>query len=178
MPSKLVSARAAGLTVLVASVLAAAGVLGPERWRDTAIQWLLDRPFTAGFLAIATQWLLILSVTGSHPWKLVEGEDGRASSSKAQLLLRTVAAIFAYVVITVARIKVAVSGAALFEPIETFPPGLLLAVGFSSTTAVAAKGITSSYVRSKGVASAHRLTAALLLSMVPQFRLRYGPTPR
>jgi hypothetical protein len=89
-------------------------------------------------------------MTGEHPWKLVEGEDGRASTSKMQLWLWTIVAIFAYVAITVARINATATKP--FTPIEAFPAGLLLAMGFSSATAVAAKGITSSYVASGQIA--------------------------
>jgi hypothetical protein len=147
MSAKGTSARAVGISLLVAVAVTAIVALSPTGWRDPTLTWLLDRPFECGLLALAVLWLIPLAITGNHPWKLIEGEDGRASTSKFQFAIWTVAAIFAYVVFTVARIK---HGS--FEPIENFPPGLLLAMGFSSTTAVAAKGITSNYVDSGRVA--------------------------
>jgi IPT/TIG domain-containing protein len=147
MGAKDTSARAVGISLLVAVALTAIVALSPARWRDPTLAWFFDRPFDCGFLAIAVLWLIPLAITGNHPWRLIEGEDGRASTSKFQLAIWTVVAIFAYVVFTVARIK---QGS--FAPIYTFPPGLLLAMGFSSATAVAAKGITSNYVDSGRVA--------------------------
>ncbi len=147
MSPKSLPARAAALSLLVAAAVAAMIALVPPRWRDQTLQWWIDRPYACGFAAIVLLWLLHLAITGNHPWKLVQGEDGRASTSKFQFWLWTVVAVFAYVVFTVARIK-----QKTFAPIDTFPPGLLLAMGFSSTTAVAAKGITSSFVSSGRVA--------------------------
>ena len=121
--------------------------LVPARWRDQTLQWWIVRPYACGSAAMVLLWLLHLAITGNHPWKLVQGEEGRASTSKFQFWLWTVVAAFAYVVFTVARIK-----QKTFAPIDTFLPGLLLAIGFSSTTAVAAKGTTSSYVSSGRVA--------------------------
>ncbi len=138
--------RGLALSLLVAASIGGVIAFAPS-WRDRALHWFLERPFECGLMAMALLWLLHLAVTGNHPWKLIEGEDGRASTSKFQLWLWTAAAIFAYVVITVARVQ-----QHTFEPIDTFPPGLLLAMGFSSATAVAAKGITSSYVSSGKVA--------------------------
>jgi hypothetical protein len=147
MSPKSLPARAAGLSLLVAAAVGAMIALVPSRWRDQTLQWWIDGPYACGFAAIVLLWLLHLAITGNHPWKLVQGEDGRTSTSKFQFWLWTVVAVFAYVVFTVARIK-----QKTFAPIDTFPPGLLLAMGFSSTTAVAAKGITSSYVTSGRVA--------------------------
>ena len=146
-PKNLPTQAGLALSLLVAASVGAMIALVPERWRDQTLQWYLDRPFICGFIAMVLLWLLHLAITGNHPWKLVEGEDGRASTSKFQFWLWTAVAIFAYVGITVARVK-----QQTFEPIDTFPPGLLLAMGFSSATAVAAKGITSSYVSSGKVA--------------------------
>jgi len=124
-------------------------LLAPS-WRASAEKWFLERPFGCGLIAMGLLWLLDLAITGEHPWKLVEGEDGRASTSKMQLWLWTMVAIFAYVTITVARIHATAHQP--FVPIADFPAGLLLAMGFSSATAVAAKGITSSYVASGQIA--------------------------
>lgn len=135
------------LVILGAGVVAVVVAIGRTQWRDPTLRWFLDGPFFCGFLSLGLLWLIALAFTGNHPWDLVQGQDGRASSSKLQLGIWTVAAIFAYVVMTVARIK-----NHELTPIASFPPGLLLAMGFSSSTAVAAKGITSSYVASGRVA--------------------------
>jgi hypothetical protein len=78
-----------------------------------------------------------------NPWKLIEGADGRPSTSKLQWFLWTVVTIFAYVAVYTAR---AWHGHP--EPVDTIPSSLLIAMGLSIATMTAAKGITVSYVDS------------------------------
>lgn len=101
-------------------------------------------PYLFGALALILLWILyILTVDKSmrNPWKLVEGADGRPSTSKLQWFLWTVVIIFSYTVIYSAR---AMKGH--FEPITDIPANLLIAMGLSITTTTAAKGITVAYV--------------------------------
>jgi hypothetical protein len=78
-----------------------------------------------------------------NPAKLFEGADGKPSSSKFQWFVWTLAVVFAYIVLYVARL---LHGDV--EPISEIPVNVLLAMGFSVTTMAAAKGITVSYVAS------------------------------
>jgi hypothetical protein len=78
-----------------------------------------------------------------NPWKLVEGADGQASTSKFQWFLWIIVILFSYTALWVLRAE-----QGDFLALRTAPAGLLTVLGFSAFTAVAAKGITSSYVRS------------------------------
>jgi hypothetical protein len=80
---------------------------------------------------------------GGNPAKLVEGADGRASTSKFQWFLWIAAILFAYTTLWVLRAE-----QGIFSALSVTPAGLLTALGLSTATAVAAKGITSAYIRS------------------------------
>ena len=82
-----------------------------------------------------------------NPWKLVEGADGRASTSKFQWLLWIVAVIFAYSVLWVLRAK-----QGDYAAISQIPVNVLTVLGFSTGTAIVAKGITSGYVQTGRIA--------------------------
>jgi len=76
------------------------------------------------------------------PWlSLIEGQDGRLSTSKAQWAAWTALVAGSYAAIYVARQLKGLSA-----PIETIPGNLLLVLGFSSATMATAKGITTTYV--------------------------------
>jgi hypothetical protein len=81
-----------------------------------------------------------------NPFKLIEGADGRPSTSKFQFFLWTVVVVFGYTAIYAARASKHEYGA-----IDDIPKNVLLAMGFSAATAVAAKGITVSYIDNKKV---------------------------
>src|SRR5713226_8043350 len=81
------------------------------------------------------------TILGANPLRLAEGQDGRASTSKFQWFLWTAVILFAYAAIYSAR---AFNGNP--QPITTIPQNVLVALGLSSVTMVAAKGITSSFV--------------------------------
>jgi hypothetical protein len=101
-------------------------------------------PYVAGIGALLLAWLLYGLLAGTwNIWKLVTGEDGRASTSKLQWFLWTVIVVFAYVTIWAAR---AMDGN--FGPMTEIPQNLLIVMGLSVTTMAAAKGITVSYVKS------------------------------
>jgi len=101
-------------------------------------------PYACGIGLLVALWLVYRVLTGSwNPWKLVEGADGRPSTSKLQWFLWTVVIIFSYGAIYAAR---ATKGH--FEVISEIPVNVLTAMGLSVTTMAAAKGITVSYVAS------------------------------
>jgi len=85
-----------------------------------------------------------------NPWKLVEGADGRASTSKFQWMLWIVAVIFAYSVLWVLRAK-----QGDYRAISQIPVNVLTVLGFSTGTAIVAKGITSGYVQTGRIAKAN-----------------------
>lgn len=96
--------------------------------------------YAFGFIVLLVFWLLYRILTGKwNPWKLVEGADGRPSTSKFQWFLWTVVVIFSYTTIFVARARTGD-----FEIISNIPQNLLVAMGLSVTTMAAAKGITVS----------------------------------
>jgi hypothetical protein len=99
-------------------------------------------------LAVLALLYLMTAVFGSwNPWKLVEGADGRASTSKFQWMLWIVVIIFAYTVLWILRAK-----QGNYSAISRVPVNLLTILGFSTGTAAAAKGITSGYVQTNRVA--------------------------
>ena len=79
--------------------------------------------------------------------KLVEGADGRASTSKFQWLLWIVVFVFAYAVLWALRAK-----QGNYAAISQVPTNLLTVLGLSTGTAAAAKGITSGYIKTGHVA--------------------------
>src|SRR5713101_1829063 len=88
-------------------------------------------------------WGLPSLFTKKWPWEVIEGADGRRSTSKFQFLVWTSVIMFAYVALFIER-----SIAHNYAPIDDIPRNLLLAMGFSGTTLAAAKAITSGYVAS------------------------------
>ncbi len=84
-----------------------------------------------------------------NPWKLVEGADGSASTSKFQWLLWLTVILFAYTALWVLRAE-----QGDYSAISQVPVNLLTVLGFSTGTAAAAKGITSAYVQSNRVSKA------------------------
>ena len=84
-----------------------------------------------------------------NPWKLVEGADGAASTSKFQWFLWIIVILFAYTALWVLRAE-----QNNFAALSEIPVNLLTVLGFSTGTAAAAKGITSGYVQNGRVAKA------------------------
>lgn len=101
----------------------------------------------AGLGAAIVYLMLCLAVAGPHPLKLIEGSDGRLSTSKAQWFVWTLAVAFAYVAVYTAR---AVHGD--HSALSTVPHNVLIALGFSAGTTVAAKGITWAYASNGTIA--------------------------
>lgn len=90
--------------------------------------------------------LYLVGALGTVSWwgprRLVTGTDGRVSTSKFQWFVWIAAILFAYTALWVLRAEQGEFGA-----LGVAPTGLLTVLGFSTGTAVAAKAITSTYVR-------------------------------
>jgi hypothetical protein len=111
--------------------------------------------YVIGFVVLALLWLTYAILTGSrNPGALYEGADLRASTSKFQWFLWTAVALFSYAVVYAKRIWYG-----HFDYVSYIPPNLLYATGFSLTTMVAAKGITSGYVASGQLSKGPTLAA-------------------
>jgi amino acid transporter len=107
-----------------------------------------DHPYIIAFGVLALFWILYRLLSGTwNPLTVVRGEDGRYSTSKLQFWLWTIVALFSYVAFYAARVN---SG--LFKPIDSVPQSLLIAMGLSAVTTVAAKGITVAQVQNGSVA--------------------------
>ena len=100
-------------------------------------------PYIIGVGSLVMLWLIYGVASNWSPWKLVEGADGRPSTSKFQFWLWTGVIIFAYTAIYSMKVK-----AGFFDPIADIPKNVLIAMGMSVLTATAAKGITVSYISS------------------------------
>jgi IPT/TIG domain len=100
-----------------------------------------------GLAVLAVLGLVVAIPTGGKPWRLVDGSDGRPSTSKFQWLLWLVVILFAYTVLWVVRAR-----QGDYSAITQVPVNLLTVLGFSTGTAAAAKGITAGYVQSNRVA--------------------------
>jgi hypothetical protein len=106
-------------------------------------------------------WILyVLIAQNWNPLKIIEGADGRPSSSKLQFWLWTVVALFSYAALYTARLLDAHSA----DAIGSIPHSLLIAMGLSIVTATGAKTITSSYVQSGKIAKTTAGAADGLLS--------------
>jgi len=107
-------------------------------------------PYLAGLLFLGLLWIGYSIVTGSAKfWLLAVSQDARFSTSRFQVLVWTIVILFAYAAVYVARIH-----AGQTKPIDEISPNVLLALGLSVGTAVAAAGITSSGVETGRVVKA------------------------
>ncbi len=92
-----------------------------------------------GLLAVLALLLVTYAFSGQHPLLMFESDGGGGLSiSKFQFFAWTVVVGYAYAMLYAARL--AVTGDP--HPITSIPGNVLLAMGFSITTAVAAKAIT------------------------------------
>jgi hypothetical protein len=102
-----------------------------------------------GFLALLYLFIAVSSAKTAkawNPWTLVQGADGRPSTSKLQWFLWLVAVLWAYVVLWVIR-----AHGGDYSTVPTIPTNLLTVLGFSTGTAAAAKGITYAYTNNNKV---------------------------
>jgi hypothetical protein len=102
----------------------------------------------SGAVAIAIIWFIICALRGGKPTfrHLFNGEDNRPSTSKFQFFLWSVVVLNAFVVLYIARLNRGSS-----ELVGEIPPNLLVAMGLSLGTSVAAKAITANKVASGDV---------------------------
>jgi IPT/TIG domain-containing protein len=108
----------------------------PEAYYSSAYGW--------GFIALGAVWLLIWFLTERiNPFNAVIGADGRPSTSKLKPFLWFLVVFFSYSVLYAARVKKGET-----EAVPEIPVNLLLALGFSIGTWVAAKSITESQLAS------------------------------
>jgi hypothetical protein len=84
-------------------------------------------------------------------WKLIQGEDGAASTSKFQWLLWLIVVLFSYIALWILRAR-----QGDYSAIPNVPKNVLIVLGVSTGTMVAAKGITSGYVASNRTAKQNR----------------------
>jgi hypothetical protein len=103
-------------------------------------------PYVVGFAAFGVLYLLYGVASSWNPLELVEGEDGRLSTSKFQFWLWTLVVVFGYCALAFIWLKQ--HWLELGPTLPTPPRNLLVAMGLSVGTAAAAKGITVSYVSS------------------------------
>ncbi len=100
--------------------------------------------YVSGVSTLLVLWILYRVYSGT--WsvqRLIEGADGHPSTSKLQWFLWTVVVLFSYVMIYAAQ-----AANDNFAAIANIPDNLLIAMGISSFSMVAAKGITVSQVQS------------------------------
>ena len=107
-------------------------------------------PYLFGLGGLGVFWIVLLIATRKHPWALVIGEDGQASTSKFQMLLWTGTVVFGFLAIFTVRFS---NG--FRDALPGVPTNLLIAMGISIATAVSAKSIAvSSQARSDAAAAA------------------------
>ena len=127
---------------------------------------MIDTAQAASAVAVSAGWkwlailialavLVVIGLIAAIPtrgrlWQLVNGADGRASTSKFQWLLWIVVIVFGYAVLWVLRAK-----QGDYSAISDIPVNLLTVLGFSTGTAAIAKGITAGYVQSNRIAQPH-----------------------
>ena len=109
-------------------------------WKAPKSEAYYSSAYGWGFVALGAVWLLIWFLTERfNPFNAVIGADGRPSTSKLQPFLWFLVIFFSYSVLYAARVKKGETGA-----IPEIPVNVLLALGFSIGTWVAAKSITES----------------------------------
>jgi hypothetical protein len=122
----------------------------------SAVQYCHHAPFLVGAIALLFLWVLYWAIGKKpNPLEVVRGVDQRWSSSKLQFFLWTVMVIFSYASVYAALIGVgalAKIAAQSVGSLVNIPTNLLLAMGFSVTTALAAKGITVNQLNNQATA--------------------------
>jgi len=103
------------------------------------------RVYGLAFVMLVILWGLYSILSGNwRIWHVVNGQDGRPSTSKFQFFAWTVVIIFSYVAIVIARF---IRPHPHFDVLpDEISPNILLAMGFSVTTVVSAAAITTSQI--------------------------------
>jgi hypothetical protein len=145
------------LTTILAFGLLITAPLWKVKWDDGA-----GLPTAAGATTLALLYVVYVLLTGH--WRisrLYRGSDGHPSTSKFQALVWTAAALFAYTGLLAMRMRAGTDNGettdirwilSIGSAAEDFPTNLLVAMGFSFTSAAAAKAITVSYLSSGKIA--------------------------
>jgi hypothetical protein len=114
------------------------------RSRNVGPNFEYPSPVLAGLIGLGSLYLFYVAVMGSWGiWNTAVGKDGRASTSKFQALLWTIAVLFSYVALLDARWL-----HGLNEVVPNIPPNLLVALGISAVTTTGAAAVTASNVDS------------------------------
>jgi len=109
--------------------------------------------FLIGVVGPLAILILTIVATGGKISSIWEGADGRASTSKFQFFIWTLAVSLAYIAVVARRGD--------FSAIPEVPTHLLIAMGFSATTLAAAKGITTVYSSSGALSKPDAVPAAV-----------------
>jgi hypothetical protein len=116
----------------MAALIAVAAQVSPG-WKWLAVVF--------GLVTLDAVWLVVGVTTRMwNPLGLIEGANGKPSSSKFQWFVWLIVIVFAYVVLWVIRAKQGKFGASSEVPVN-----LLTVLGFSTVTVSAAKGIRVGY---------------------------------
>ncbi len=103
-----------------------------------------DGTYRWGVFALFALWLSVYIVTGDwNPFSFIIGEDQRPSTSMLKPFLWTIVVVFAYAAIYAARFQ-----RGIWQANFSIPPNVLLAMTYDVVTAVAARSITESKVKS------------------------------
>jgi len=122
-------------------------------------------PYLFGVLGLIVLWVILRLAAGKSPSSLFIGEDGRPSTSKAQLVAWTGVVVFGYVAMYTVRVRMG-----QYAALPSLPINVLIALGISSASAVTAKAIA---VNSADNAA----TAATVVSAVEAVTGTSVPTP-
>lgn len=116
-------------------------------------------PSVWGLLVLILAWCFSSAITGTwNPLAIGLGEDRRLSLSKTQTLFWTYVVLYAFTAIYVKDAALYAAGTSPLIPI-TFPDTVLLLLGFSVTTQIAAAGITRTQLANRAITKSPRTDA-------------------
>jgi len=95
--------------------------------------------FVTGTGGLAVFWVVLYIATRSHPWALIKDDNGSSSTSKFQMMIWTATVVFAYLAIYQVRFSQHHP-----EGLPSMPVNVLIAMGISIASTVAAKAIAVS----------------------------------
>src|ERR1035437_5052935 len=95
-------------------------------------------PYLVGLTGLMVFWIILRVAAGSNPSSIVIGEDGNPSTSKAQLVAWTAVIVFSYLAIYAVRIHMG-----QYSALPSVPENVLIALGISGATSIAAKAIAT-----------------------------------
>jgi hypothetical protein len=129
---------------------------------EAAIARIPGLPYVVSIVVAIGLWLIGGMASGWNPLKLVEGADGRPSTSKFQFWLWTVVIIPTFCGLYAMQMK-----ALGYSAVENeWPRNLLIVMGMSVITTAAAKGITVGYIGSNRLVKTSVPTGSKSLSAI------------